>query len=152
VKSGDRGGQAIGNLSYYCQRHMRQRAELTSQQNPSSYRLHYIFIFVLCFSWSRKYDSSEMRPSLEWPPLLSRLDVLEKVFYSISEYRKSLSSYTLQITISRAYVISQMFSFFFWAHRCSLGTSKVKWSQFPLPYSLITSRHGPQTEKSSIFA
>jgi hypothetical protein len=32
---------------------------------------------------------------------------------------------------------------------CSVGTSELKWSEFPFPYSLISSRHGPLTENSA---
>jgi hypothetical protein len=41
-----------------------------------------------------------------------------------------------------------VFWFFFWPHCCSLGTSELKWSQFPFPYSLVSFRHGPRTENT----
>jgi hypothetical protein len=47
----------------------------------------------------------------------------------------TISSYTLNITVTIAHVTSHIF---FWPHYCSLGTSELKSGQFPFPYSLGT--------------
>jgi hypothetical protein len=58
----------------------------------------------------------------------------------------TISSYTLTITVTIAHVTSHTKS----SSSSSLGTSELKRSHFPFPYSLASSRHGPRTENTDV--